>query len=456
MRVQVFQTNRDLSLRLTPRPDLEFGTGAAGARVIRVNDAIGYQYMVGFGGAMTDSAAYLMHDRLSSKTQTALMRSLFSRSGIHLNFVRVPIGASDFTADRTPYSYDEMPADQTDPLLAHFSTAHDNGYVLPTLRDMLRANPRVVILANPWSPPTWMKANHAFDDLGGFGTLLPGTMRPLANYFVKFIQAYALGGVRIDAVTPQNEPGSWARIPALNLSAPEEATFIARFLAPALAAHGLYPQIYGLDRGAALPDALQLLAGPAAPELAGIAWHCYGGDQAMGTLHRLYPGVGQITTECAPGLIPYSVTEALISATRNWASAVALWSIALDPSGGPVQPPNSACPGCTGIVTIDPRTRSVAYKLNYYQLGQLSRFVEPGAVRIESDRFVTEFRDAATGDYGVTPGLDDVAFENRDGTRVLVAYNNSASTQRFAVSWRRGSFRYALAPQATVTFRWRP
>ena len=114
-------------------------------------------------------------------------------------------------------------------------------------------------------------------------------------------------------------------------------------------------------------------------------------------------------SECSPGIIPYTPGEAIVSSLRNWASA-ALCNLALDPSGGPVQRPNKGCPGCTGVVTIDEQTHAVTYGLNYYQLGQVSKFVAPGAVRIGSNTLVSDFR-TPSGTYGVTPGLDDVAFQ---------------------------------------------
>jgi glucosylceramidase len=138
---------------------------------------------------------------------------------------------------------------------------------------------------------------------------------------------------------------------------------------------------------------------------------------------------------------------------RNWASALALWNLALDPAGGPVQPPNLACPHCTGIVTIDGATQALTYTRAYYQLGQISKFVLPGAVRIGSNHFVryilpTKHRSMAT------PGLDDVAFENPDGSRVLVAYNGSSTPIAFGVEDDGQYFAYTLAARATGTFVW--
>jgi glucosylceramidase len=455
-KVRAVQTTADLAERLTPVADLRFGVSRPrGVRVIHVDDLVRYQRITAFGAAMTDSSAWLLWTQLSPAYRAAVMRSLFGRAGIRLNLVRVPMGASDFTVGGQPYSYDDLPPGQFDPQLLHFSVAHDDAYIIPALRQTLHINRGVEILATPWSPPAWMKANQAFDDGGHLGALLASAFQPLANYFVKFIQAYAARGIPIAAITPQNEPQAGSRFPDLELASADEANWIAQDLQPALREAGLHPAIYGYDGGAAQSDYPQaLLSSPARSALAGIAWHCYGGMDAMTRLHQAQPGVEEILSECSPGIIPYSVSEVAIGATRDWASAVALWNLALDPAGGPVQPPNSGCPRCTGLLTISERTHTATPGLGYYQLGQLSKFVEPGAVRISSERFVRDYH-SPSGGYGISAGLDDVAFLNPDRGRVLVAYDNSPAPIRFAVEWHGRYFAYTLAPRATVTFTWR-
>jgi glucosylceramidase len=378
---------------------------------------------------------------------------------IHLGYMRVPMGASDFTKGKRPYSYDDLPPGQSDPSLSRFSVAHDDAYIVPTLRQMLAINPHVQILASPWSPPGWMKANDALGNPAERGLLLRSAYGPLARYFVKFIDAYAARGVPIAAISPQNEPGQQAFYPSLDLPEPEQATFISHDLGPALRAAGLRPKIYGHDfKWLFWPRVDALLAHPAvAAALSGIAWHCYDGNPiVMTALHRMGPHLDQIESECATGSAPGPPAELMIAAFRNWASAVLLWNVALDPHGGPVQPPNYGCPHCTPIVTVDERMHTVSYRSDYYELGQFSSFVRPGAQRIGSENFVTY--NSTTRDHRAgyaTAGLDDVAFENPDGSKVLLAHNNARRPDRFAVDWHRGSFTYTLPPGATVTFVWR-
>lgn len=456
---EVILTTADLSQRLTRQPDLEFRRArAAGVPVIDVNAAVRYQRVTGFGAAMTDTSAWLIETQTPPATRRTLMDELFGADGINLDFVRVPMGASDFTHDGRPYSYDDMPAGASDRPLRHFSIAHDRAYILPALRQVLAEDPHAELLASPWSPPAWMKANDSLSNKGNLGTLLASASRPWARYFVSFLKAYAAAGVPITAVTPQNEPGTPTLYPGLNLSADAEAALIAHDLLPALAGAGLHPKIYGGDlgwgpdhNGYMRTDAL----GPAGPALSGLAWHCYfGAPGVMSALRRAAPRLDEIVDECSPGLItPTPTPEIVISSLRSSASTVALWNLALDPQDGPVQPPNHGCPGCLGLARIDETTGAVSLTRAYYELGQASAFIARGAQRIAAAHFVS-YVYPHRGVNVVTPGLDDVAVRNPDGSITLVVYDNEQSTVRFAVRWRGRELRYSLAPGATATLVW--
>jgi glucosylceramidase len=456
--VEVAQTDAGLGEQLARLAPVRFGgPPTPGLPTIAIDDDVRYQQFVGVGGAMTDTSAWLIHDELSAPTRAGLMNDLFGASGIHLGFALVPVGASDYTRTGQPYTYDDLPAGQTDPQLTHFSIAHDQAYILPALREMLQVNPQTVVMATPWTAPPWMKANDGYDNAHGAGTLLNSAYQPFADYFVRFLEDYAAQGVPVSAIAPVNEPDSSAPFPSMDLPAPGEARWITENLEPALAQAGLHPRVYGGDVGWAVPSyPSALVTSPANGALAGVAWHCYGGPPTvMSSLHDQAPVDDQIVTECSHGIAPYPVPEILIGALRNWSSVVMLWNLALDPSGGPVQPPNAGCPGCTGEVTIDEATQRLSFRNDYFQLGQVSAYVAPGAIRIGSNSFVTYYQ-AGPRKPAVTPGVDDVALLNPDGSHVLIAYNGATSRRRFAVAWRGRTFAYSLPAKAMVTFRWAP
>ena len=301
--VEAVQTTSDLRERLQTMSALQFGPPAApGAQIINVDDSVRYQRLTGVGAAMTDSAAWLIESQLTPATRATLMDDLFGADGIHIGFMVVPMGASDFSATGQPYSYDDLPPGQADPELTRFSIAHDEAYIVPALRQMLADNASTEIFATPWSAPAWMKANDAFDDADGGGTLLPADYQPLADYFAKFLEAYAADRVPISAIAPENEPEASARYPSMRFSEPDEARWIAQYLAPTLAAARLNTRIYGMDSGwdsAAYAD--ELVSSQAGGALTGAAWHCYSGvPTVMSAVHAQAPALDQVVTECAP------------------------------------------------------------------------------------------------------------------------------------------------------------
>src|SRR5689334_10009910 len=154
---RVWVTTVDRAEQLHERAPVAFTRGGSPETTITVDPGTTYQRMDGFGASLTDSAASVLY-RLDPAARDAAMRSLFDpRQGIGVSFLRQPVGSSDFTAASEHYSYDDVPAGQTDFPLAHFSIAHDEAQILPLLRRARQLNPQLSIMGTPWSPPAWMK-----------------------------------------------------------------------------------------------------------------------------------------------------------------------------------------------------------------------------------------------------------------------------------------------------------
>ncbi len=435
--VHVWVTAPDLPDGLAPQPNLTFTSAPEAALpTIKVDDSVTYQQMDGFGAAVTDTSAWLIAEKLSAATRAQLMTALFSPTlGIGIDWIRAPMGSSDFTHDHY-YSYDDN-GGRPDPSLSNFSISHDLTYIIPVLQQALRLNPAIKLDANPWSPPAWMKSNHSMTD---GGSLLPRYYGALARYFVKFIQAYRSRGLPIFAVQPQNEPLTQADYPSMNMTARDEARFIANNLGPALADAGLHPKILGFDHNWAQPGYPEtLLADPsAATYLAGTAWHSYAGiPSAMAVVHGLYPAKEVYETESSVA----HPADLFINAARNWSKTGVMWNLALDNYGGPI-PNNPACQGCLGLVTINQSAGSYVFTNYYYEIGQFSKFALPGAYRIFSTSF-------GSGN------LEDAAFKNPDGSDVVVAYNGSKQKRNFKVQWGSEAFEYSLPAGGIATFVWK-
>ena len=330
-----------------------------------------------------------------------------------------------------------------DPTLANFSIGHDLSYIVPDLKEALALNPGLKLMANPWSPPGWMKANGQMNNSGDAGTLLPSSYGPLAQYFVKFLQSYAAQDVPIYAITPQNEPSYATAYPGMEFSEQNEAAFVANNLGPALAQANLSPAVLGTDFNtnvlSSYAEPLMQDAG-AGKYLAGTAWHCYaGGLNAIGTMQAAFPTKDNYETECSDGIDPQNAIETFIQSTRNWARSATMWNIAEDQNNGPVIP--GGCNACTPLVTINQGTGNVTYDAGYYSVGHFSKFVLPGAKRIAST---------------TTANLDDVAFQNPNGSLVLIVDNTSGSTQSFNTSWGGQHFSDSLPSHGIATYEWTP
>jgi len=417
---------------------------AANPLTIKIDDSVKYQKVHGFGAAMTDSAAWLI-DKLSSAERAKLMKKLFDPSkGIGLSLLRSPMGATDFNASGS-YSYDDMPAGQTDPTLANFSIQHDVPYIIPALRQALSLNPSLKVMANPWSPPGWMKTS---DSMIG-GTLKSEYVSALADYFVKFVQAYGEAGVPISYISPQNEPMGTPTWPGMFLSAYQEAELIKK-IGKAFEANGISTKILAWDHNWDVPSYPETIFSDSAASkyTAGTGWHIYSGDPTYQTVvHNDYPSKETFITEATGGVWQDSdqtaFTEALgtwiINGTRNWANGVMLWNIALDPDRGPLNSDTAGIPMLRGLLTIDPADGQVSYNVDYHALAHASRFVRPGARRIYSNTF---------GEGSI----ENVAFQNPDGSKVLIAHNSGKAAKTFSVADGTHSFDYTLNAGDAVTF----
>ncbi|HTU74995.1 MAG TPA: glycoside hydrolase family 30 beta sandwich domain-containing protein [Trebonia sp.] len=469
--VQVWTTTTSsadtLALQLAREPDVTFGPQPSQSPQITVDPHATFQTIEGFGGAMTDTTAYLIDH---SPERAQIMTDLFGRSGANFGFVRLPMGASDLSLSN--YSYDDMPPGQADPTLAHFSVSHDTAYIIPVLRDALSLDPGIKIDATPWSAPAWMKNGDTFvGDCSGTGNYLnPAYYPAYAKYFAKFVSAYSGSyGIPIYMVSMQNEPQNCsAGYATMNLDAtgpnPSEAAF-APYLRSALDSAGHSDvKILGYDHNWYGPDGNpttypQDLMAAAGTDVNAIGYHCYstpGGVNdpfdVQGTFHDAYPGTPVYFTECAGGSwapdaagnLDWEALNNIIGPMSNWAVASDYWTMATDPNSGPnVATASGGCGTCRGMVTIDNSNGTFTLNEDYYVWAQFSKFVQPGAVRIGSSNLESS-------------GLPDIAFRNPDGSIALVVLNDNPSAQTFGVNSGGQGFSYPLPANSIVTFTWSP
>jgi len=409
---------------------------------IAIDDHKKFQTIDGFGFALTGgSAQHLAH--MDSAKRSALLHELFGLDGgsIGISYLRISIGSSDLN-DHV-YSYDDLPAGQTDPELAKFNLDPDRAELIPVLKEILAINPKIEILGSPWSPPPWMKSN---DNVKG-GKLKPEYYAAYANYFVKYIERMRAEGIEIAAITVQNEPLNDKNTPSMLMSATEEADFIKDNLGAAFKAAHIRTKIILYDHNCNVPEyPLSILKDPRANRYVdGSGFHLYEGQiEAMSEVHNAFPRknlyfteyMAVEPTESARISIAKPVEGTFIGALQNWSRNVLLWNLAANSSFEP-HTNNGGCPICQGAVTID--GNEVTRNLSYYAMAHFSKFVRPGSVRVASTS---------------SPALPNVAFKAPGGKVVLIVVNHGKAEQTFDVLYCGRMFKTELKSGSVGTYVW--
>lgn len=414
-------TTADEAVLLKRQPALPLSGEVNSDPTIVVDTTQGFQAMTGFGYTLTSGSATLING-LSADAKSKLLNELFGQdeNSIHVSFLRISIGASDLSAN--VYTYNDLPAGQTDPNLDQFSLDPDKTDLIPLLKEIIAIDPNIRIIATPWSPPVWMKTNT--NSVGG--SLKPEYYGAYAKYFVKYIKAMAAEGITIHDVTPQNEPLHDGNNPSLKMVAAEQADFIKNHLGPAFDAANIETDIYLYDHNADKPDyPLSILSDAEIRNyVAGSAFHLYAGDiSALSQVHNSYPDKGVYFTEQYTastgqfgGDLQWHLKNLIIGAPRNWSKCVFEWNLANDVGYGPHTP--GGCTTCKGALTID--GSAVRRNVAYYIIAHASKFVRPGAVRIPTN----------------IPGtMQNVAFKNTNGQKVLIVLNDNSATSTFNIQF---------------------
>jgi glucosylceramidase len=411
--VQAWVTSPKRKFEKIAAPQWRTSTANSSAS-IQLDSSQRYQKILGFGAAFTDASCY-MFSQLNDRERQALLAEFFGPSGLRLSVCRTCIGASDYST--SAYSFDDSP--EPDPDLKKFSIEHDRAYILPTLRAARQINPDLYLFSSPWSPPGWMKAGNS---------MLGGNMRkeyfaPYAQYFVKFLQGYGADGVKINAVTVQNEVDTDqnGRMPAALWGQEYEIEFVKSHLGPALQTASLDTKIWILDHNYNLWGRVEdELSDPDVYKYVdGVAWHGYfGSPESMTRVHEAYPNKNAYWTEGGPDYTdPDYLTgwakwgKMYSEILRNWARCIVGWNLVLDENGKPDIGPFS----CGGVVTVNSKTHEVSRSGQYWAFAHFSKLIQRDAQVIASRE---ELKD-----------ISHVAVENPDGSRVLVITNQGGEQQ---------------------------
>jgi glucosylceramidase len=471
--IKIYQTSRQ-GERLAP-VGISKATGKTPDYTLTLNRSKTYQTLVGIGGSFTESGASVLAE-LSVEARRNVMNAYFSPEGAHISLTRTHIASCDFSLRN--YTYAPVPGDVE---LKHFSIKPDRAYLLP----MIKAAQAVdgadfKILASPWTAPPWMKTNN---DWNG-GELKPEHYSTFAAYIVKYIQAYEKEGVPIWGLTPVNEPlGNDANWESLHFNPKQMRKFIADHLGPALTEAGLDVPlwIYDQNREEIMLDWADTIYGneKAAAFVRGMAVHWYQstvdvGGELLDKVHQKYSGKEILHSEgCVDALGDdepigswleddwywraeatdwgkfwaaeeekknhppyrpfYRYTRDLIGGLNHHFVGWIDWNMVLNTRGGP----NHARNYCLAPILVDSGRDQVYFTPLYYSIAHVSKFIRPGAQRIDLT--------------GHNETFMATAFKNPDDSIAVVVFNLTEKDVFYSVNLDDRSIPIQIKGQALQT-----
>lgn len=382
-----------------------------------------YQKVLGFGGAITESSAYAL-SKLTKQQKDKVLKSYYDdKEGIGYTFARTHIHSCDFSLGN--YTYVE----EGDMTLDTFSLKNDNRYVLPLIKDVLKLNNNLTILASPWSPPAYMKTTN---EMNNGGKLKTESSQLWADYYVKYINHMKQEGINIWGVTVQNEPAATQIWDSCVYTAEEERDFIKNYLGPTLHKAGLDDKkiiIWDHNRDIVIERAKPILEDKECSKYVwgtGIHWYMCEEFSNTSKLHEMFLDKHIIFTEgCNEGGVKLGAWHTgerygrnIIGDLNNFVEAWLDWNIVLDETGGPNHVGNL----CDAPVIVDTKKKVVHYNSSYYYIGHFSKFIKPNATIVKSSISSSNKK------------LYSLCCINEDDSKVLVVMNESDKDEYIKVN----------------------
>jgi glucosylceramidase len=442
--------------RLTAKPELQFSTErVAGGATFQINDSVKHQKIHGFGASIME-AGIMVLNTLPHDKQEDVLRALFDpKTGAGYTAMKTPLGGTDFQSAGPWFTYDDTPDDVE---LKHFSVDRDfgpNGVGTYILRARKYGN--FALQAPIDYPPDWMLYN-----VNTHQSVQPKYYPALAKYFMKYLEEYKKRGIVVDYLSLFNEPEEVYT----KISYPEINVLLRDFVGPALQQSGLTTKLMmseAPERIVASERYHEVLDDPATRKfISVVAYHGY--DFAN------YDKIAELETKysefpfwmdelCYAYEASYPTNKMLpiyeFDDGDNWGniifndleagtSAWLYWNAILDETGGPwaVSPvhgnpdPNSQHP----VVIINKHTHEVTYTGTYYYLAHFSKFVRPGAVRIETT--------------GKTDGVRVMAFRSPEGGYVAQILNSAAESMDVNLEFKGKTLHLNVPARSISTATW--
>ncbi len=466
LEIQVFETSASGN-KLKDITEFTPGDNAVSIKLLPEKK---FQTITGFGGAFTESSAYLLN-QLGKENRKKIIDAYFSKDGANYSLTRTHMNSCDFSLNN--YSYSPVEGDKD---LKHFTIEEDKDDLIPMIKDAMAASEDgFKIFGSPWTAAPWMKDNNNW--VGG--KLLPEYYDTWALFFSKFVDAYKAEGIDIWGFTVENEPlGNGNNWESMHYSPDEMTNFVQNHLGPKLEADGKGDlKILGYDQNREhLKEWVdsQYKNEETSKYFDGTAIHWYASTfevfpEELQYAHEKAPDKLLIQSEaCVDAQVPvwqddkwYFEKEAtdwgftwapekdkhlhpkyapvnryardIIGCLNNWVDGWVDWNMVLDKKGGP----NWFKNWCIAPVIVDPEKDEVYLTPLYYTMAHFSKYIRPGAVRI--------------GFENSDPSLLVTAAKNPDGSIAVVVLNQNKEVKSFSLSLNNISRKIQINGQAIQT-----
>ncbi len=437
---------------------------------LKINLEKTYQTITGFGGAFTESSAYLLN-KLSKGKRDTILHAYFSKYGANYSLTRTHMNSCDFSLSN--YSYAPVEGDKN---LEHFTIEEDKDDLIPMIKDALEiSEDGFKIFASPWTASPWMKDNNHW--VGG--KLLPEYYDTWALFFSKYLDAYKAEGIDIWGFTVENEPhGNGNNWESMHFSPKEMTDFVQFYLGPKLEADGYGDKIilgYDQNRAGLKEWVDEMYRDEASSKyFHGTAIHWYESTydyfpEALQYAHNKAPDKYLIETEgCVDSEVPkwqddvwYWKKEAtdwgwdwaseeekylhpkyspvnryardIIGCLNNWVDGWVDWNMVLDTQGGP----NWFKNWCVAPVIVDPDADQIYFTPIYYVMAHFSKYIRPGAKIIEVENSDDK--------------LMATAAKNPDGSITVVLFNEFEAPKTINLLLNEKMVEFTIDAQAIQT-----
>ncbi len=395
------------------------------------------QTILGFGGAFTEASGYAI-SKLPKKQYDNAIKEYFSPEGLNYSFCRTPINSCDFSLDS--YAYLQKPD------LSTFSIERDKKYLIPMIQAAQNRQPKLQLLASPWSPPFFMKTNQKMIE---GGKLLDEFKQLWANYLVRYVREYESLGISIQYMTVQNEPKAVQTWESCLYSPQEEADLVRNYLYPTF--QNAHKQVQFLiwdhNKERVFYRSKSILDDSKTRKIvSGIAFHWYSGDhfENLKLVNQNYPEKLLVATEGCTGYSQFRTEDEIMNAEiyahdylgnlNSRVNGQIDWNLFLDYQGGPNHKQNY----CNSPIMINKDNSNYIKNLSYYYIGHFSKFIKPGAKCIAHSKY--------------TDKIEVTSFQNPDNCIIIVVLNRTNQMQDYYIAIEEQICHDEIKPHSIITY----